>query len=250
MPRRRFFVPGDRILDQTATLPPDRSHHLTHVLRIRSGHEIEIFDGQGSAYCGTVEISGGEVRVTRLTPLTSGDRRGTRSLVLAAALIKGEKFEWIIQKATELGMDEFVPLETRRCNIRIPDVRRAPRLARWRTIAEEASKQCRRDSVPIIHEISGFPLFVSHDVCAGRARYLCYEQSAMAWNQEFLRPADVVLCIGPEGGWDPGEVDLAVKEGFRDFSLGSRILRSETAALAALTLFQLTLSDSGVGVEG
>ena len=246
MPLRRFFVPRSRIHDREASLPPDQAHHLTHVLRIGAGDQVEIFDGVGGVYLGTVEVDGKEVRATGLTPVQAAASPADRRIVLAAALIKSEKLEWVIQKATELGMDEFVPLETSRSNIKIADDRRVSRLTRWRTIAAEAAKQSRRDSVPTIHEISTFAGFVSGDPFPGFARYLCYEQSTAAWNQDFLGTGAAILCIGPEGGWDPAEVGMAVGAGFRDFSLGCRTLRSETAALAALTLFKLRLSPSGV----
>ena len=137
MSRRRFFVPRDQIRDGRALLPADQAHHLRDVLRIRSGAEVELFDGEGSCYTGKVEIHRAEIRIVALRKTEPAENPWTR-LILAPALIKSERFEWILQKATELGVREFIPLKTRFSDIRISDSKLEARLQRWQRVVREA----------------------------------------------------------------------------------------------------------------
>ncbi len=246
MPLRRFFVPRDAIRNGTATLAPDQAHYLRHVLRLNAGQAVEVFDGEGSAYRGEIEICGTEVRLVHLAASPAQDRCDSPSIVLAAALVKPDRFDWIIQKATELGIDDFVPLQTRHSSIRIPESKMASRLERWRRIAQEAARQSCRNTLPRVHEAMSFRDFLARDPFDGHAKYLCYEKGDAAWHQGLLGYSRIVLCIGPEGGWDEAEVRAAAESGYRAFSLGPRILRAETAAVVAITLFQLRLAQRGV----
>ncbi len=247
MPLRRFFVPPGAIAGGSAVLPPDQAHHLIHVLRLKSGQEVEIFDGEGRAHIGKVELGESGVRIVGLRLSAEAEAADAVSIVLAAALIKPDRFEWVIQKATELGVADIVPVETRFCSARVPEAKRADRLLRWRRIAEEASRQSCRNRVPRVHEIRTFRHFLSIDQFPAHAKYICYEKSTSPWKQDCLVPA-ALLCVGPEGGWDTAEIEAAQETGYRIFGLGQRILRAETAALAALTLFQLRLTGSGVHI--
>ena len=235
MIRRRFYVPQDSIRDGVATLPDGQARHLRTVLRIRAGETVEIFDGKGNGYAGEVELHGSEVRIGRLQSVPF--RESAARLILAAALIKYTKFEWMLEKATELGVSEIVPLKTRFSDIRIPDARIALRLERWERIVGEASKQSRRFTVPQVHAPLAFSEFLAAEAFSPCARFLLYEKAPTLW------PADpgklsngTVVCIGPEGGWDENEIEQAREAGCKIFGLGSHILRSETAAIAALAI--------------
>ena len=165
-------------------------------------------------------------------------------VLLAASLIKSSKFEWILQKATELGVQEIIPLKTRRSDIEIPEGRIAGRLQRWDRIVMEASKQCRRSSAPRIHEPQAFPDFLSMEEISSCARFMLYEKASDPWHPEPRRLLEgVVLCIGPEGGWEDGEVEQAKTAGWEIFSLGPWILRAETAAIVAVALLQARFGD-------
>jgi 16S rRNA (uracil1498-N3)-methyltransferase len=237
MARRRFFVPRDSIRDGTAVLSADQAHHLKNVLRIRAGEVVEIFDGEGHEFTGEVEWRHTGVRIRGLQILPV--RESSRRLILAAALIKSAKFEWMLQKATELGVDEILPLNTRFSDLRIPMGKIALRLDRWNRIVREASKQSRRVTVPQMHpplNISDFLLSESLTSCA---RFLFYEKSRELWQPDSgMLSNGVVLCIGPEGGWDESEITQAKDAGYKVFGLGPRILRAETAAIAALSIVQ------------
>jgi len=237
MSRRRFYVPGDSIHEGTAVLPPDQAHHLRHVLRLQDGENVELFDGKGAGYSGRVSYRGDEVHIKDLRKI-SPPENPDGGLVLAQALLKADKFEWVLQKATELGVREFVPLETRFCDVRIPESRMHGRMERWQRIVREAARQSCRFSVPeICPPISPARLLCSKKFAAHKGLFL-YENAPGRWNGT-LRPAEnCVLCVGPEGGWHPDEAEAAANAGFELFNLGPRILRAETAALAAVTLVQ------------
>jgi 16S rRNA (uracil1498-N3)-methyltransferase len=246
MARRRFYVPQDSIQDGKAVLPEDQAHHLKRVLRVRNGEAVEIFDGKGRGYIGEVDLHGTDVILCGLQSLPF--QEPTLRFILAAALIKSAKFEWMLQKATELGVDEVVPLETRLSDLTIPSGKMAHRLDRWERIVKEASKQSRRLTVPQVHAPLTFSDFLAAEEFAACLRFLFYEKAQEPWQPDpGIRSHGIVLCIGPEGGWDGGEIEQAKTAGCKICGLGPRILRAETAAIAALSIVQhqIQLSDSG-----
>lgn len=237
MNRRRFYISPDSIRDEVAILPPDQAHHLRDVLRIRSGEEVEVFDGSGNGYAGVVELQDSKVRVCGLKRLSS--QEWPVSLILAAALIKSAKFELVLQKATELGVDEILPLNTRLSDIRIPDAKIPARLERWKRIIQEASKQCRRHASPHIHSPCDFENFLKSADFSSFPRFLFYEKAQKLWRPDpetFSRK--LVLCIGPEGGWEDREIELARAADCQIVSLGPWTLRAETASIAAISILQ------------
>ncbi len=240
MPRRRFFVPPERIGSGVASLPPDQTHHLRDVLRLKNGDEVELFDGEGASYLGTVDIQGPETRIVGLKEVSPAHQTPTR-VTLAPALFKAERFEWMLQKATELGVDEIVPLETRFSEVHIPAQKLDSRLERWRRIVQEASKQSRRTAVPRILRPVPFADFLSAEHPPAASRFLFDERAAVSWDSSLVPSLRVVLCTGPEGGWDEAEVASAASAGYWIYSLGPRTLRAETAAIAALAIVQFLM---------
>jgi 16S rRNA (uracil1498-N3)-methyltransferase len=237
MARRRFYVPQDSIRDGIAALPDSQAHHLRNVLRISPGEVVEIFDGRGRGYSGEVELHASEVVIRRLQSLPA--QESSSRLILAAALIKSAKFEWMLQKASELGVDEIVPLITRLCDLHIPAGKIALRLDRWDRIAKEAAKQSRRLDSPQIRAPLNFIDFLAAAEFSECVRYLFYEKAQELWQPDpGVLANGVLLCIGPEGGWDPSEVERAREAGCNIFGLGPRILRAETAAIAAISIIQ------------
>jgi 16S rRNA (uracil1498-N3)-methyltransferase len=246
MTRRRFYVPAQSISGDTAILQPEQAHHLRDVLRLAAGDPVELFDGTGNSYTGIVTDNGREVRVGRLRRLTSQLPPQPR-LTLAVALIKSDRFEWMLEKATELGADEFAPISTRFTNIRIPEQRLEGRLQRWKRIVTEAARQCGRRDVPAVMPPLEFPRFLEAERAVPRARFILFEGAGALLVPEYAASGGALLCIGPEGGWDSSEVDAAGFAGFRVFSLGQSILRSETAAIAAVALFRLHVASEIAG---
>jgi 16S rRNA (uracil1498-N3)-methyltransferase len=237
MSRRRFYVEQASIHNDIAVLPPSQAHHLRNVLRLNSGDIVELFDDAGSGYIGEVELRGSEVHIRLQSNILP--RKESAGIILAAALIKSAKFEWILQKATELGVSEIVPLKTRLSDIDIPDEKIDARLARWGSIVRESSKQCRRFHLPKINKPLLFRDFLASEEIIACHKCLFYEKSANFWRPDLISPCDkIVLCLGPEGGWDFAEVEQAEQSGFQICGLGPLTLRAETAAIAAIAILQ------------
>jgi 16S rRNA (uracil1498-N3)-methyltransferase len=241
MQRKRFYVPRNCIREHIATLPSNQAHHLRNVLRIKSGDFVEIFDGKGNGYTGEVELHGSKVFIRDLQTLPS--QQPSLRLILAAALIKSTKFEWMLQKATELGVDEFIPLKTARSEIRISENKMTSRMERWNRIVQEAAKQCRRYAAPLIRQPLNFSEFLSAEETDPSGKLLFCENAPDPFQ---LDPAalshPLALCIGPEGGWESSEIERAREAGYKIFSLGQRILRAETAAIAAVSIVQYQIN--------
>jgi 16S rRNA (uracil1498-N3)-methyltransferase len=239
---RRFFIPPELICGKEARLPDAEARHLKNVLRIRDGGNVEIFDGKGGCWHGVVEFRRGEVFICELTQINSPRLSPPARLTLALAMIKPSRFEWALEKATELGVDEILPLYTARSEIRISDEKISGRLSRWDRIAKEASKQCRRTDAPGICPPLEFRGFLSSEKYSVQNKILFYEKSGNQWPPGRTETfGDTIICIGPEGGWTEDEIESAEKSGCGVFSLGTRVLRAETAALAALSIFQYRL---------
>jgi 16S rRNA (uracil1498-N3)-methyltransferase len=249
MTRRRFYVPRDSIQNGTAYLLPDQSHHLRDVLRLGAGETVEIFDGEGTGYIGEVALQDSVVVINRLQQLTP-EPVGV-PLILAAALIKPAKFEWVLQKATELGVHEILPVKTRRSEIQIPRNKFASRCERWNRIVREASRQCGRFSAPKVRSPLDYSDMLQCEEFPGFRKLLFYESAAGLWQPEEIGASDgIILCTGPAGGWEDGEIDEARKAGYRIFSLGPWILRAETAAVAAVSIVQYHINLQRSAVKG
>jgi 16S rRNA (uracil1498-N3)-methyltransferase len=214
-------------------------HHLGVVLRASPGQEVWLVDGEGNIYRAKVEEVGR--RQTRLLLLEKREAAAGRlRLVLAQSLIRAKNMDLVVQKATELGVGEIIPVQAARSVARLSG-QNAGKLARWRKIAAEAAKQSRRSSVPVIREPQPF-LSLLQTSPGGRRFILCEEgglkfREILASRPEQPGSVDgstVIVLVGPEGGWTAEEKGRALEQGFEPVSLGSCPLRSETAALAAL----------------
>jgi 16S rRNA (uracil1498-N3)-methyltransferase len=240
MARRRFIVPTNLIRNDVATLPPEELHHVQNVLRLRSGDEVEILDGAGACYSGILELRDAQMLVCRLQRIAS-PAEPVQTMILAAALIKSDKFEWILQKGTELGVEEFIPLHTKFSEIRIPVGKLDSRRARWQRIVGEAAKQCRRLSIPRISPPTTFEDFLAQENRTDSTRLIFCEKAENRWTHTPCHSNRIVICIGPEGGWDAAEVRQAAQSGYAPFNLGPRVLRAETAAIAAVSILQFQI---------
>ena len=232
MARRRFFV--DNIRAGTAELLGDEALHLTRVLRVEAGQRFEISDNQAAWLAEVAEARGPRVVFRVLEPLESP--AAPVRLTLVAALIKFDRFEWIVEKATELGVERLLPMETARTEKGLFEASHK-RSERWRRIARESSQQARRVSVPEILPAANF------DRCLAEPadhRYFLDEGVAPpllgAVPPRRSATDQVALMLGPEGGWTDDERRRATAAGWLAVSLGPLVLRAETAAAAALAV--------------
>ena len=244
MQRHRFYAPPLKIHHSRVTLEPDESHHLTRVLRLAEGARVYLFDGEGAEYeCEVTRVSKSGAELTILTPLTDEVESPLR-LTLGQALIKGDKFDWVVQKATELGITRIVPLATENSDVRKVEERAEHRLSRWRRISLEAIKQSgRRRLVEIVEPISAEKFFAESEA---EVRLIFSERGGQSLSEVASSHAScraVALAVAPEGGWSQTEVESAIQRGFIPIHLGHRILRTETAAITAVALAQHVFGD-------
>lgn len=236
----RVLISPAAIHDDTITIhDPKTLHHLVHVLRIVVGDRLECVDGSGRLYAGTVTSRSRQAVAvsvdTHRHPLSS-----LPHVTLAQALIKPERFEWAIQKATELGVARIIPLVTSRSAARYGSGRGSARMERWRRIVESAVEQCGRTTVPDLEEPRQFRELVARlkDRVA-LLPTLAVEGKTLAECLPSLRRAtEVTILIGPEGDFTDEEAALAIECGIQPVRLGPLTLRAETAAVVALTLIQ------------
>ncbi|MDX1776641.1 MAG: 16S rRNA (uracil(1498)-N(3))-methyltransferase [Desulfobulbales bacterium] len=245
---RRFFIDPANIVGANAVLTGSEARHVTTVLRLSAGSKITLFDGSGSLYEALItKISATrvETKIIALTPYIDIPGDISPALHLGIALLKGRKMDFIIQKATELGIASVRPFRSRYCAAFDPG---ADRPSRWQKIALEACKQCNRPKPPDLHEISDFNVIIS---AAGENGH---DLKLIFWEEEKQKPIrDIIstggsiksalILIGPEGGFSTAEVADAVAAGFQPVTLGSRILRAETAAVAAASIVQYELGN-------
>ncbi len=233
----RLFVPVPETPPTEVVLTGDRRHYLLHVLRLAEGASLEVFDGTGRAFeARVVRVDAQEVHLSLGPPRSAPPRRAVSVL---QGLPKGDKLEWVLQKGTELGAAAFYPVATARSVVKLEPRRAEERTARWNKIVEEAARQCRRNDVPRVHAPQ--PLLEAARALSPGTTLLVLdeEETAVPLGEAFRAcapGAPVALVVGPEGGLAREEVAALTTLGARGVSLGARILRTETAALAALAV--------------
>jgi 16S rRNA (uracil1498-N3)-methyltransferase len=241
MSRRRFFAPPEAFNKQTVTLTGDEARHLRDVLRLKAGDEVFVFDGAGKEFRCTIDSARrDQAFLSQCHEIAPTHPESPLQLTLAVALLKGEKFDLVVQKTTELGVAEIVPVMTRNADIHLRDANDAEkRVNRWRRIAIEAAKQCGRAVVPTI------PLPISFESLMqdqnSLARFMFSERAGVSLDPGFSQlttPGDVIALIGSEGGWTDQELASASTAGWQLITLGGRVLRAETAAIAVTALLQ------------
>lgn len=245
MQRHRFFAPPERIAASAIILDADEAHHLARVLRLPPGARVWVLDGVGREYeCEIARIGNQEVELKISARVTAPVESPLR-IELAQGLAKGDKFDWIVQKATELGVTRIVPLRTTHSEVRRVEERAGKKVGRWERISLEAVKQCGRCQLVEIAEPAAWT-----DYAAGAPADLNLIFSERGGRRLAQIAADarlpvssVRLAVGPEGGWSEREVDLGAENNWTPVHLGARVLRTETAAVAAVAIIQHLFGD-------
>lgn len=252
MTRRRFYAPlsaFDANL-RNLTLGTDEARHLRDVLRLKAGDEVYVFSGDGKEFhCRVKESRRDTAQLEVIAEVDPARPESRLQLTLAVALLKGEKFDLVVQKATELGVSEVIPVVTKLADIRLRDAAdAAKRVARWQRIALEAAKQSGRAVVPGIATPVPFATLVKTTAAEPQARRLMFSER----NGQSLTEATELLpvkgfpltaLVGSEGGWTDEELTFAREAGWTIVTLGGRTLRAETAAIAVAVLLQHLAGD-------
>ena len=247
MRESRLFVDAALSEGQELNVPSQAAHYVHTVLRLPRGAEIRLFNGDGREYRASILDS---------------DRRGLRLLVgetlaadpesplrirLGVGLARGERMDWIVQKATELGVASITPLLLERCNAKLDRSRQENRLRHWRQVAVSACEQCGRNRIPEVATPERLESWLEQN--RGGMGLVLHTAQARALDAR-AAPPSVNVLVGPEGGLTEREYSSAVSEGFLPWSLGPRVLRTETAPVAALAILQFLWGDMGTAREG
>jgi len=251
MPRRRFYAPRENFAadGKSVMLSQDEARHMRDVLRLRRGDEVFVFDGEGKEFvCEVAEINSRGASLVVKTEVEPSRPESPLDLTLAVALLKGEKFDLVVQKATELGAARILPVTTKLADVRLRDEKDASRRrARWQRIALEAAKQCGRARVPEISAPTDFASLVEGAASNVEEKFLMFaERGGEGLNETISRlerPVRVTALIGSEGGWTDEEIVQARVAGWFVVTLGGRTLRAETAAIAVASLLQYLFGD-------
>jgi 16S rRNA (uracil1498-N3)-methyltransferase len=243
----RIFVNPGEITGDTVVLPEAEAKRLLRVLRMHTGDAVTLFDGS-KEYSSTITTLGTKSATLTITGTSDRNSEPPVAITLGQGLPKGDKLEWVVQKAVELGVSAVMPVLMER-SIRRPDARDIEKqLQRLRKIAVEAAQQSGRLCVPEIPCMMDLPMFLQHSTDAD-LKIVLYEGEKTAGLRNILHSIpnvkSVYLLIGPEGGLKEEEVAEAEAAGFIPAGLGPRILRTETAGLAALSIIQFELGDMG-----
>ncbi|GBE38571.1 MAG TPA: 16S rRNA (uracil(1498)-N(3))-methyltransferase [Nitrospirae bacterium] len=241
----RIFLPPDELTSEQITITGEQAKHLS-VLRVKPDDQVFIFDGVGNRYTCEVLQSHKKEVTARLIKKEPYSTQSPISIVLAQGIPKGDKMDLIVQKATELGVNNIVPLISERSQIR-----KTSKKDRWEKIALSASQQSGREKVPNISEPLSYDEFIYS--CSGEtpssAGILLYEEEKTRKLKEVLgnlrHCKRIVLLVGPEGGFSKKEAQMAIEKNFISVSLGPRILRTETAPITAISIIQYELGDMG-----
>ncbi|NND69008.1 MAG: 16S rRNA (uracil(1498)-N(3))-methyltransferase [Halioglobus sp.] len=221
-------------------LEPGPSRHIARALRMNSGDALTLFDGRGGEYLATIDaIDKKSVSVTtgEHDPV---ERESGLAIHLGIAMSRGDRFDWVVQKSTELGVSRITPLTTEHTGVQLKGERLAKKLAHWRQVAISACEQCGRNRVPQIDSPDALDAWVSGTTAT--ARYVLHPQGQPLPSGITSTPS-VALLVGPEGGLSEGEIARAEAADYRSLTLGPRVLRTETAPLAAIAVLQAHWGD-------
>lgn len=227
----------------TAALDENAAQHVGRVLRMQPGQDLRLFNGDGQDYPATITTAGKKnVEVIVGTP-EPNHTESNLEIVLGQTLSKGDRMDYAVQKAVEMGATRIVPLSTERCDVRLKGDREDKRLRHWQSVAISAAEQCGRARVPDILPVMTVDQWLEHSRDCDLRLVLHHrtKQSLQSMNT----PSRVALMIGPEGGLSADEIALAEKEGFLPVALGPRVLRTETAPVASIALCQWLWGDIG-----
>lgn len=238
----RLYVDMPLALHKTIELDEDSAHYLRAVLRLKKAHTITLFNGEGGEYLGkTIEVSRKRVLIELQSYTEHGVESGLQ-VVLGLGVSRGDRMDFAVQKSVELGVAQITPLQTERCVVKLPTEKGQNKVRHWQKIAQHANEQSGRTVRPEVQDVEPLEEWVKHQT--GLKLFL--DPFATKTLQQ-LHPEDnqVTLLAGPEGGFSEQERAIAKQAGFIPVQLGPRILRTETAALAALTAVQVLWGDLG-----
>ena len=228
---------------QTLALPEETANHLVRVMRLREGDTCVLFNGDGHDYSATLTVAGKREVQVRIDAVDRVDNESPLAITLLQGIARGEKMDLILQKATELGVAQILPVDSERSEVKLSGERLHKRLAHWQGVVVAACEQSGRARVPEV--AAPQPLIAAAAALPDDALRLLLDPQGAHALSTLQAPASqrVVIAIGPEGGWSPRDRQALEAAGFQGLRLGPRVLRTETAGLAAIAALQARLGD-------
>lgn len=237
----RFFVDLPLPVESEITLPEDVAHHLVRVLRSEVGTRFRIFNGEGGSHGAELVEAGKKIARVQLLDFQADDKQSPLHTHLGQVMSRGERMDYAIQKATELGVTEITPLSSERCELKLRGEERADKkMEHWRRIAISACEQCGRNRLPVIHEPQTLGAWIAN---TGGNLKLVLAPAVSGGLPASTGISSVALLIGPEGGLADHEISAAQSAGFQPWQIGPRVFRTETAPVAALAILQSVFGD-------
>ncbi|HET8708111.1 MAG TPA: 16S rRNA (uracil(1498)-N(3))-methyltransferase [Pseudomonadales bacterium] len=232
----RFYQPTPLTVNQEVELSESVFHHACKVLRMEAGDAITLFNGEGGEYTGTLCYADKKRARAVFTQFAEKNLTSGRHIHLAQVFNKGDKMEFVVEKAVELGVSEITPLFSERCDVRLNGERLEKKMVQLKNAIISACEQCGMNILPKLNQAKDFSDWIKQKPCATN---LILDPEATNRLSDFTSHQDSIsLVIGPEGGFSAGELQAALDAGLTGIQLGQRILRTETAALAAISALQ------------
>lgn len=241
MRESRVYVDAELETGAVVELPEGPFRHLVQVLRMQAGDALIAFNGRGGEFSATLEAVGKRGASLRIGAFNPVDRESPLALTLVQGVSKGDRMDWTVQKAVELGVRCIVPVITERCNVHIDRERQDKKLEHWRGIMLSACEQSGRTRVPELQPIQKFTDWLASEATA--PRLVLDPEGAQSLASFATAGSACSLLVGPEGGLSPNEITLATRAGCVGLRLGPRVLRTETAGVAALAVLQAGSGD-------
>ena len=239
----RVYSPQTMAIGDCIELEAGAARHLTSALRMNSGQLVTLFNGQGGEYTAElVEAKKGKAKVS-IKSFDGVDRESNLSIHLAIGISRGERMDLIVQKATELGVSEITPLFTEHCEVKLSGDRLEKKVGHWQQVAISACEQSQRNTVPLVNKPKKLEQWQAS--CDASLKLVLHHRTKSSLTDTPRPSAEVALLIGPEGGLSEREIEQAITLDFSPLALGPRVLRTETAPLAAIAILQSLWGDMG-----
>ena len=239
----RVHVPGPLSAGGRQTIEGDAANHIARVLRLEPGDPLTVFDGRGGEYSARIDAVRKGAVVIEVLQRSASERESPLSLTLAQGVSRGERMDWVVQKVTEIGVTRIIPVTTERTVVKLDAKQSERKLLHWQGIAVAACEQSGRTRIPAITPPIALQDFLSRSNEERATRVLLSPSGTLRVNDLSAPDRAILVLIGPEGGLAEAEHRRALDAGFLAVRLGPRVLRTETAAVAALTLLQHQFGD-------
>lgn len=239
----RFHCPVPLAPGALVELPAAIAHHALKVLRMKDGDALVLFDGTGGEWRAMLKVCADGTAQALLHEFEERESESPLAVTLVQALPAGDKMDWVVEKCIELGVAAIQPVAAKRSVMRLTPDRMARRIAHWNAIARAACEQCGRNRVPPVMPVLDLTQYLAQTQTQNACRLLLSPHGSQALRAQAKPAAPIVAMIGPEGGWDEGEIAAARAAGFAELRLGPRVLRTETAGAALLAALQALWGD-------